>query len=96
MIIGYRVVHAGFGFASDAAPEKELERLFGKVSAEWRRYDRHCWLLYTNRSLESLTDSIRETAVNGAQGQFLLCEMQAGSYSGSLGDEVWVWLQQFN
>ena len=96
MIIGYRVVHAGFRFQSGAAPVSELEKLFAKVSAGWTRYDGHCWLIYTNRSLESLCDSIRETGTTGVQDEFLLCEMQPGSYSGYLGDGVRNWLLQFN
>jgi hypothetical protein len=93
MIIGYRVVHAGFGFEGSAAPVSELEKLFAKVAAEWTRYGQHCWLLYTNRSLESLTDSIRESA---GQGEFLLCEVEPGSYSGCLRDGVSRWLQRLN
>lgn len=96
MVIGYRVVHAGFGFESGAAPVSELERLFAKVAADWTRYDRHCWLLYTNRSLESLRESIRAMPAGGAGQEFLLCEMEPGSYSGCLRDGVSRWLQQFN
>jgi hypothetical protein len=97
MNIGYRIVHAGFCFQTDARPAaSELEKLFAKLAADWTRYDPHCWLLYTNRSLESLRDSIHDLSASKSEDSFLLCEVQPGSYSGYMRDVIWEWLSKFS
>ena len=88
--MSYRFVHVGINFGDPLKNPAYLRTTWDYVSPDWIQYTRANWILWTNVSLGTCNQALKDALT--LNDQFLIFEMPESLRDGFHYEFVWRWL----
>lgn len=85
-----RFLHLGIHFKSGKVKATELQPYFDANCTDWLRYSGNCWVLYTNKSADVLTDGLRKLL--DPSDEFVFLEVKINTHWGINQQWIWDWM----
>lgn len=82
-----RWIHVSFSWPT-GGEQKQFEEVFNKA-ADWIRYSRNCWLVYTGLDIEKWAERVRDIPGMGDQNIFVVDNVNVAGSSGFLSEWMW-------
>ncbi len=90
-----RFLHVGVSMSLSRRRE-EIERVLDRQAEDWFRYAPNCWILWTDKPINTISKSIQKLIKSATDpDEVLVLAIDIGSgYAGFMDPSVWEWLKE--